>query len=361
MNAQSHPLDLERLLYPISVEHPSGISLRYEGVYDQVRAARREDDAELSQGIYVTDLKKADWPLVERLCLEALETRSKDLQLAVWLLEAWLHLYGAAGVAEGFRLMAMLCDSFWETLHPQIEDGNLDYRVAPIEWVNEKLPLKLKRIALTAPQVGDAPVYCWAEWESACQLEHLAHRDPKAMQLAEAKGKVSTTKFQSSVMLTPKPFYIELDEELDRATESIAALEHLLEEKCERKAPSLYQFKDTLGAIHQLVFEILRSREHENGDEPEPPFIAQEETEDPGQFLSGGPIRSRAEAYRRLAEAAEYLRRTEPHSPTPYLVRRAIAWGNMSLYEVLDQVIRNDGELQELNRLFHFVDEDRRK
>ena len=63
-------------------------------------------------------------------------------------------------------------------------------------------------------------------------------------------------------------------------------------------------------------------------------------------------------AYRRLDnfvvvqgsiyEAAEYLLRTEPHSPTPYLVKRAVEWGSMSLFEVFQQIIRNEGEMQEI-------------
>src|SRR6516225_910593 len=105
MSAKPTPyrVDLEKLLYPISVERPAGESLRYEGTYDRIREARRQDEAELSQGIYKTELKKADWPLVEKLCLEELETRSKDLQLATWLLEAWLHLGGFAGALDGFN------------------------------------------------------------------------------------------------------------------------------------------------------------------------------------------------------------------------------------------------------------------
>jgi len=66
-----------------------------------------------------------------------------------------------------------------------------------------------------------------------------------------------------------------------------------------------------------------------------------------------GPIRSRAEAYQRLAEAADFLQRTEPHSPTPYLVRRAIQWGNMDLRELLPHLIRNDHALLEVAQLLN--------
>ena len=55
--------------------------------------------------------------------------------------------------------------------------------------------------------------------------------------------------------------------------------------------------------------------------------------------VSAGPIQSRAEAYKRLGEAADYLIKAEPHSPVPYLVKRAVAWGNMSFGELQMVVI----------------------
>ena len=63
------------------------------------------------------------------------------------------------------------------------------------------------------------------------------------------------------------------------------------------------------------------------------------------------PIRSRAEAYRRLAEAADYLIRTEPHSPTPYLIKRAISWGGMTLEQLLPELVPSDAALKDLERL----------
>ena len=64
-----------------------------------------------------------------------------------------------------------------------------------------------------------------------------------------------------------------------------------------------------------------------------------------------GPVTSRAQAYRMLSQAAEYLLRTEPHSPTPYLVKRAVAWGSMPLEAVLNEIVRNDEERSEVFRL----------
>jgi predicted component of type VI protein secretion system len=65
--------------------------------------------------------------------------------------------------------------------------------------------------------------------------------------------------------------------------------------------------------------------------------------------LATVPIRSRADAYRQLEGIANFLQSIEPHSPTPYLVRRAVSWGRMPLPELMQEVLREEGDL---NRLF---------
>jgi type VI secretion system ImpA family protein len=84
--------DADTLLSPISGDDPTGPSLRYEGTYDLIAGLRREDDPTLAQGVWKTELKRADWPRVAQTCVNALERQSKDLQIAAWLLEAWLRL-----------------------------------------------------------------------------------------------------------------------------------------------------------------------------------------------------------------------------------------------------------------------------
>jgi predicted component of type VI protein secretion system len=77
--------------------------------------------------------------------------------------------------------------------------------------------------------------------------------------------------------------------------------------------------------------------------------------------LSYGQIRNRAQAYQLLAEASDFLVRTEPHSPVPYLVRRAIAWGSMSLETLMTDLIRNSNDLSEVSRLLNFGDANKLK
>jgi len=55
-----------------------------------------------------------------------------------------------------------------------------------------------------------------------------------------------------------------------------------------------------------------------------------------------GPISNRKVAFERLKEVADYLKRTEPHSPVAYLVQRAIKWGDMSLESVITELVKNN-------------------
>jgi type VI secretion system protein ImpA len=57
---------------------------------------------------------------------------------------------------------------------------------------------------------------------------------------------------------------------------------------------------------------------------------------------------SRAQAYRTLEAVADYLSKTEPHSPTPYLIRRAVNWGRMPLPELMAEIMREEGDLNRM-------------
>ena len=345
------------LVVPISAEHPSGESLRYEGAYDRILEARREDDSSLSQGVWKSAVKRADWSEVEKLCRTELETRTKDLQIAAWLLEAWIHLREFAGVREGLELIREFLDKFWDDLHPQIIDGDLEFRIAPITWINEKLSVQLKLLPITAPESDDARGYTWSDWENACRAEALDQKQRVAGKEVQP-ARVTLPDFQKSAMLTPTGFLAATAGELEQAMEACTAVEAILDRRCGKGGPSLRQFWGTLEGMHGLVLSMVTHREPPV-DEPVV-SAPQEAPEEPAPFEQadvwigqGSSIRSRDEAYQRLAEAAEYLARTEPHSPTSYLVKRAIAWGGLSLPDLLPELVRNQSELSEIFRLLN--------
>ena len=336
--------DTDALLSPISADQPTGASLRYEGTYDLVAALRREDDPQIAQGVWAADLKKADWVSVAHTCALAIETRSKDLQLAAWLLEACIHLRGFAGLDEGLHLMAELCDSYWDGLHPAIKDGDLDYRLAPLYWVDEKLSTAVKLLPVTSPHTDDPPAYSFADWEMASRT--------KGRPRSDEDGALTQARFQQSADLTPTPWLSHSAAELRRALMSIDELRTALQARCGRDAPSLSTLRDTVAQVLALTGTMLEGREQvlphavEVEGNGEPHAMA-------GENGAGDAwaIRTRAEAYQRLAEAADFLARIEPHSPVPPLIRRAIKWGSLTLEELLPELVTDARQLEEINRM----------
>lgn len=328
--------ELDALLLPVAGEKPSGESLRYDALYDDVKRLREEDDPTLPQGVWQRELKRADWPGVATLTTEALAKRSKDLQLAAWLTEAWVKTYGFAGLARGLRLVTGLCANFWETLHPALDEGSLDARMAPIGWLaGEKFLLTVRSVAITAPAGEDAVAYAWTDWQALL-------RKPE-----QAKVLVSAS-------LTPGAYFITLSRDLAAAVDALDALKALLIEKAgEADAPSLSPLRNTLTDIADFVARARQDRPDAIEEIPAMELVPQPVPDDapppdsaaPAPAHIAGPVTNRAEAYLRLREASDFLMRTEPHSPVPYLVRRAISWGNMSLAEVLQELLHKNADL----------------
>jgi len=106
------------LLNPISPEHPAGINLRYDPLYDKIKEARRED-ADTPQGEWQRERKLADWVLVIKLINDALATKTKDLQLAAWLAEALLRREGLTGLRDVLDLSRGFIENFWTDSIPK--------------------------------------------------------------------------------------------------------------------------------------------------------------------------------------------------------------------------------------------------
>jgi type VI secretion system protein ImpA len=340
------PSVLAPLLAPISAERPAGEPLRFDPVYDEIKELRIEDDPSLPQGVWQRELRRADWPGVAERCAAVLAERSKDLQIAAWLAEAWVHLHGFAGLENGLRLLAGLCRAFWDSLYPPLEESGPEARLAPIFWAVDKLAMPVKRTPVSSPAGQEAEPYGWQDWEAGLYLANLARVNPAAAADQQERGMVSQERFLVSVSLTPAPWFAALAGELDGALAALEDLEETLRERCgEDASPSLTPLRGPAVAIRAFVSRLLEERA-EKGELPGvgPEADAAAASSEPGA-PSGPRIASRAEAYRKLRDAADYLLRTEPHSPVPYLVKRAVSWGNMSLAELLEELLQKNADL----------------
>jgi type VI secretion system protein ImpA len=359
--ASSAVVDLNALLAPISGENLAGESVRYSGVYDAIKEARRADD-ELPMGEWQREAKAADWLAVIKLSTEALATKSKDLQLAVWLVEALVKRHSFPGLRDGFRVLQGLQETFWDSLYPEVEDGDVELRVGPLEWLNQKLPACIQNIALTQ---GKEP-YSYYHWEESRRVDNLGRQDLSALQAATADGKITGEQFDAAVGATGRLFYEGIFEDLSQSKEELHKLESIVDQKFGPAAPSLIGIRKAIDDCHSLVSTVIKTkREQDPNYKPEPTGQSGGEkvTENPANggavevksMAASGPMtwsaepKSREEAFQRLVIIANYLKRVEPQHPVSYLLERAVRWTRMPLEEWLGEVVRNEDVLKHLH------------
>jgi len=328
----------DTLLTPLSGDQPCGPDLRYDPLYDKLKEARREDD-DAPQGEWERPRKVADWPQVIKLATDALATKSKDLQIAVWLTEALLHREACAGLREGLGLLHGLVETFWDHVHPELEDGDAEMRAAPLEWLGTRLNLAVKLVPVT--QSGVTWLKC-QESRTIPTEEEAEQEESKsqARQTAVSEEKLTPEEFDQAFGGTGKDWYRQQLADIEGAQAALESLNTLCNDRFGQDAPSFIPLRDALEELRHGVQGLLTRKLEVDPDPVDASAAgaaagatsASAPGAAPGPAVPGGLPREpvdRADAVGRIIAAARFLRQDEPTSPVPYLTLRVLRWGEL--------------------------------
>ena len=359
--SQPQVIDVDTLLTPIPGDNPAGESLQYSGVYDEIREARRADD-DLTKGDWEHEPKLAEWPKVVEVSTSSLANKTKDLQIAAWLVEALVQLHGFVGLRDGLRLMRGLHEQFWEQLYPEIDAGDMDARANALGAMDTRLELPLKNVPLT--KSGSGIEYSFLQWEESSKFdfpENLEGLDSDSYsrfvvlkEEAAAANKTTGEMWRKAKDKTRRAFYEDTFVVLNECWEQFQAVDKVMDEKFGRQTPGLGTLKKTLDAIKTQVEKLVKEKRLLEPDPVLDGAAVSPEHNGEGSLSRSDPVQGRAEALRKLAEVADYFQRTEPHSPVAYLVHRAIKWGQMPLELWLEDVIKDGNVLGQLKETLGF-------
>jgi len=331
------------LLNPIEGPNPSGANLRYDPVYDKIKEARREE-AQPPPGMTEQDRKVSDNAQVIKLTTDLLTNKTKDLQLAAWMTEAMLKQRGFAGLKEGLALCCGLVDKFWDTLYPEIEDGDAESRGAPLGFVGVKLDIPLKLV----PVVEKAR-YGLLDHQQSREVgyeDQIKGDEAKKKRAALIKeGKLAPELFDRAFEETPKKFYAQAEKDLDGCLENLTRLKKSCDEKFGSDGPAYGPLQAALEASRHLIHGFLQKKREKEPDPVEEvaPTAAVPGAEGEAAAPGATPVRTgvlisvegssepadRVETIKKIAEAAAFLRRREPQSPAAYLMLRGLRWGEL--------------------------------
>jgi len=347
------------LLAPIPGDNPSGAYLYYQPIYDKIKEARREDDDSGPSGVWARERKVADWNQVIKLAGDALATQTKDVQLAAWLAEAHLRKEGFGSFKAAIEFITQLLEQFWDTLYPEIEDGDSEFRATPLNWLGN-FDLQLRMLPIT--KGGKSTVdYKYsrslgtreaAEAEGGDKLEKYT--------TAVAEGKITAEDFDADFDKTSKQYYVDYEANLSGCLDAFERLNVIGEEKFGDYAPGYSKIRGSMEEVRNTIRILLARKREKEPDAPAPgeePAEVEETAEEVAgenetETVSDAPVRSAKkkggalaaepvdldDAIARMISAAKFVRQQDAYSPAPYLMLAGFRIGELRASgDTLDQ------------------------
>jgi len=237
----------ERVLTPISEQKPAGDDLRALRDWVDIRKARpNQNDLGDKKEWEPANPTKADWPTYKDVVEKALCSKSKDLELGVFLTEACGRIYGFAGIRDGiWTLKGLLNDFSNRGLYPlPDEDGSLESRYGKLDWMNEKLAELVRDIPITMrPEPGE---------NYSMNFRNEALRP---------NGMITAAEFETAVAVGTKEQYENLSKEIAGVQAELSEFEETVVGQFGPNALSFADSKHALEECQLAIASILRKKQ----------------------------------------------------------------------------------------------------
>jgi type VI secretion system protein ImpA len=340
----------EDIFEPIPGENPSGKNLRYDGIFEQLKEARFEEEDLLPEGDWErSKKKKADHRAVVRIAGDTLAKRSKDLQLVNFYADSLVRLEGFPVLAPAIDLVHRLQEAFWPTIFPvPDEDGDYEMRSIVAGKAVRAIAEAVQRIPITA--AGFSYVEYLESRAVGFEKDLTTDARRQDRQYAINHGKLTGEDFDKAFAASPKKLYSEALEALDQALEALNLLNEYQRQAYNDNEPNLGDARSKIDAVRTVVEYLLNERRKTEPDPvaaPEPAAVGEGEPGEGGEGEqqpvgrpSAGIIQPRSsagaptcsdDAYAQVVESALFLFDRNPQSPVPYLICAGLRTGETAM------------------------------
>ena len=337
-------IDFDALARPVSDEEPAGPDLEYSSVAELDRFAAGTPGTIDPSTQELVGAEEPNWRKVAETATELLG-KTKDLRVAAWLARAELANRGLPGLADGLKLIATLLETFWETLYPLLDRDEGD---DPIERLNvlanlapdpsqsygspsaEALLRTLRGTTIVeSREVGRFTVR---------DLDYVLGRmTPPAGQTAPAAGLLAAAWKTGDAAANQQR-----RDGIAVGQASVQAIVKLFADHSGQR-PNLDLLQQTFRLVGEFYAEQDAQAAAEAGDG------AGDAAEGGSDELGGaggggksprsGGLASRADAVRILQQVAVFLRKSEPSSPAPMFVDRAVKLLQMDFNAIVKELM----------------------
>ena len=346
---------------------PNGIGedLTYTNIYDDIKQARFEEDSNLSQGVWEHELKIPNWELVEQLSVDAIQNKSKDLQIVGWLVESLVILDKFEGISTSINILNEFIKKYWDNCYPVSDDN---YKLRIIEWIYETV----YRRSLLIPILGNNSFSLY-DYEYALELNKNILKNPNNKnQILESANK-NNIKFLEDINEIINNIdsnkIIKLNKNIENIKQNLDNFKNTIEEKLNNNRA----FTKLINNI-EIIEKLLSKRNINNNDNIVENINDNDSNDDTLKeninnysndnvknessnntaecnSININKSLSREEIYKLLNSLYLLLKEVDKHSPSPYLLNLILEWKDKTLLEIINDVKTGNTESHQLLKM----------
>jgi type VI secretion system protein ImpA len=325
---------------------PQSFYYRLRDARAEARAAERSADSDGGD-----EQSPPQWRTVRELASQAIQTETKDLEIAAWYTEALVRSDGVVGLTAGAMLIEGLTRNFWDAgVFPLPDEDGISTRVAPITGLNGQgsdgtLIQPLRKIAMCRRPTGETLYYY--QYEDAGTVAGIADMARKQARLSA--GSLLFDDVENWCRAAGQAHFAVQKARVADARAAWVAMSDVLDEKAGSDSPATSRVRDLMGDILAAVSQYAPSERGEpaaggaaEAAVPVTSFV----NSAAGGFAAAAPqgrVVTREDMLRELSRIADWFRTAEPTSPLSQTLDDAVRRARMTLPQLLAELVDDMG------------------
>ena len=289
------------LASPIADGAPCGPALEYTSEFIELESLL-QGTPEQQYGDTVIAGEGPDWRDILKRSLDLL-SHTRDLRLAAVATRASVECHGLSALPSGLDFIATLLEEYWESVHPELEDGDSTFRQNALSGLNDhSFLLKTLRNTTVLESRGIPDILI-------SDLEKLYQGTPVGN-------------------LTRSDLALRLKNQQEQANQLTNTIQHCIA-ACLRidtviaERAQAAQFTEDLQRLLGLVQTYLPTAPEAATECSAPSNTGVRDGTVPSTFNAPRTIRDRSDISTLIDQMCRYLETHEPGNPAPLLLRRA--------------------------------------
>lgn len=402
-------VNVDSLLAPITDGSPSGVYLKldrsaYRALRNSYNAAQSSfrqlvETPDASSDEALLESNDENWTQLRTTTFHALTQSSKDLELLGWYITSQLFTDAPyRNLADATQVLLSTVEQFWDSLNPFLPEDKLK-SAEESGIARERAEFRMKPLLQLVGETHDTTAV-YMPLQLIGLIDDITFADYLR---AERNGSLGEIKTKAQNLFSADTQDILMD--LAQTYQNLDAIEQAIAQQCQPVNATPVSFKfikeniaELINAIRYLTedkfskwplddqFRLIAEEAQAPpvvSNSPETTYQATENAEvaptssepeaeqitttpllepipsnethqpaAPAAINIAGQIQNRDHAFHELRKLADYFKQTEPHSPVPFLLERAIRWGYLSLPELLQEMTGGNSQvLSHINQL----------